>query len=437
MISAERPAASLPAYAAGLFEARRYKVLYGGRGAARSWSIARALLITAAARPLRVGCFREFQKSIKDSVHRLLTDQIALLGLPGYVITDHELRHTNGSLFLFEGLRNNVTKLKSLEGIDVAWVEEAEHVSRPSWDILIPTIRKPGSEIWVNFNPDVEDDPTYQRFVVHPPPNAWVAKVSSADNPWFPPELAAERAYLYAVDPDAAAQVWGGECRRASAAQILRGKWSVEPFEPESTWDGPYHGADFGFARDPNTLVKCWIAPGVLANPHSTGRLMLEYEAYKVGQDTDDIPTHWMAVVPGCEKYRIRGDCARPETISYLARHGFSDIVGVEKWAGSVEDGIAYLRQFEQIVIHPRCPHAAEEARHYSYKVDPRTADVLPIVGDAHNHIWDAVRYALAPLIQSPDDGMIHYYAQQAALQASRDARAADTQTENLQNVTA
>lgn len=390
--------ADLPEYASGLFEPMRYKVLYGGRGAARSWSVARALLIKGAEAPLRVGCFREFQKSIKDSVHRLLTDQIDLLGLAGYEVTATEIRHVNGSLFLFEGLRHNVTKIKSLEGIDIAWVEEAERVSKDSWDVLIPTIRKDGSEIWVNFNPDLEDDPTYQRFVVSPPPHAWVRKVSGADNPWFPDALARERAYLYAVDPDAAAHVWGGECRTATDAQILRGKWVVEEFEPDPHWDGPYHGADFGFAQDPNVLVRCWIAPGLL--PASTGRLMIEREAYRIGQDTDAIPAAWTLAVPDARRHVIRADSARPETISYLKRHGFPQIEGVAKWTGSVEDGIAHLRQYEQIVIHPRCTHAADEARHYSYKLDQRTSDVLPIVVDKHNHIWDAVRYALAPLIK-------------------------------------
>ena len=405
-------AAQLPRYAAPLFQPIRYKVLYGGRGAARSWSVARALLIKAAQAPLRIGCFREIQKSIKDSVHRLLTDQIDLMGIPGYEITDHELRHANGSLFLFDGLRSNVTKIKSLEGIDIAWVEEAERVSKNSWDVLIPTIRKTGSEIWVTFNPDLEDDPTFVRFVKQPPPNAWVKKVGGDDNPWFPDTLAQERAYAYAVDPDAAEHVWGGACRKSTKAQILSGKWIVEEFEPMTPerlvaeyapgrapnadhvlddeklrallWDGPYHGADFGFAQDPNTLVRCWIAPGTI--PKSTGRLMIEYEAYKIGQDTDAIPDAWKAAVPGCERYTIRADSARPETISYLQRYGFPSIVGVDKWNGSVEDGIAYLRQFEKIVIHPRCVHAKDEAQHYSYKTDPRTGDVLPDIVDKHNH---------------------------------------------------
>jgi phage terminase large subunit len=390
--------ATLPEYAECLFQPARYKVLYGGRGAGRSWSVARALLISAAERTLRVGCFRELQTSIKDSVHRVLTDQIDLLELPGFDVTDREIRHANGSLFLFDGLRHNATKIKSLEGIDIAWVEEAERVSKSSWDILIPTIRKPKSEIWVTFNPDLETDPTYQRFIAKTPPDAIVVKVSAADNPWFPEELARERDYLYSVDPDAAAHVWGGDCRKASGAQILRDKWVVESFEPEASWDGPYHGADFGFSQDPNTLVKCWVAPGTLTN--STGRLMIEYEAYRIGQDTDAIADAWMREVPECERHVIRADSARPETISYLRRHGFPSMTGVDKWKGSVEDGIAFLRQFERIVIHPRCTHTADEARHYSYKVDERTGDVLPDIVDRHNHCVDSLRYALAPMIQ-------------------------------------
>jgi phage terminase large subunit len=390
--------APLPLWGEGLFQPARYKVVYGGRGKGASWTFARALLVKAAAEPLRVGCFREFQKSIKDSVHRLLVDQIALLGLPGYEITDREIRHATGSLFLFEGLRHNVTKIKSLEGIDVAWVEEAERVSEKSWNVLIPTIRRPGSEIWVTFNTDEETDPTYQRFVVHPPPGAWVRKVGWQENPWFPDELRSEKDYLYAIDPDEADTVWGGNPRERGAAQVLRGKWVVDVVEPAATWQGPYFGCDFGFATDPNVLVCCWIAPGT--RPGSTGRLMIQREAWKLHEDTDAIPDHWRRVMPDAPRYVIRGDAARPETISYLRRHGFPRIESAPKWAGSVEDGVAHLRQFEQIVIDPDCVHAQDEAKHYKHKVDELTGDVLPDFIDAHNHVWDAVRYALAPLIK-------------------------------------
>lgn len=380
----------LPAYTEGLFRPWRYKVLYGGRGAARSWSVARALLLRGAQEPIRVLCARELQKSIRDSVHRLLSDQIGLMGLP-YEVLQQEIRHKNGTLFIFEGLRHNITKIKSIEGVDVCWVEEAERVSEASWNVLIPTIRKAGSEIWITFNPDLDTDPTYRRFVLNPPPGSWVLKVSCDDNPWLPDELKAERDYLYSVDPDAAAHVWGGNTRQATDAQILKDKWVVEEFEPEEGWDGPYHGSDFGFAQHPTTLVRVWI---------NGRRLMIEREAYKIGLELDDTTAHWKRHVPGSQDHVVRADSARPESISYLRRHGYPRITGVSKWPGSVEDGIAHLRQYEQIVIHPRCKHAAAEARLYSYKVDERTGDVLPVVVDAHNHIWDAVRYALAPLIR-------------------------------------
>lgn len=384
--------ADLPAYAAELFEPHRYKVLWGGRGAGRSWSVARVLLIEGARQPLRILCARELQRSIRDSVHRLLSDQIELLGLP-YEVTQSEIRHPNGTLFIFEGLRYNATKIKSMEGVDRCWVEEAERVSEESWRFLIPTIRKPGSETWITFNADQESDPTYRHFIIESPPGIWRLRVSSDDNPWLPEELKAERDYLYRVDPDAAAHVWGGETRHATDAQILKDKWVVEEFEGGGRlWDGPYHGMDFGFAQDPTTLVKCWI--------HQR-RLYVEYEAYKIGLDHHLTADHVRLKVPGCEKYTIRADDSRPDTISFLRQHGLPQIVGAPKGKGSVEDGIAHLRQYEQIIIHPRCKHTADEARLYSYKTDQRTGDVLPDVQDKHNHCIDAMRYALQPLIKS------------------------------------
>lgn len=381
---------ALPKYARGLFDRHRYKVLYGGRGAGRSWSVGRALVWMAHRQPLRVLCAREFQNSIADSVHRLLSDQIDMLGLsPLFDITQREIRSSAGALFLFEGLRHNVTKIKSLEGIDVCWVEEAEKVSEASWNVLIPTIRKAGSEIWITFNPDQETDPTFRRFVQTPPPDAWVRKVGYADNPWFPDELRREMEHLRRVDPDAAAWVWDGECRSISDAQVFRGKWRVEPFEPQAHWDGPYYGADWGFAQDPTTLVRVWV---------SDNRLFIEYEAYGVGVDIDRTPELFERV-PEARTHLIRADSARPETISYMSRQGFR-IQGVQKWAGSVEDGVSHMRGYDEIVIHPRCRNAAAEFRLYSHKTDRLTGDVMPQIIDAHNHVIDAIRYALQPMIR-------------------------------------
>jgi phage terminase large subunit len=384
-------ACDLPHWAQDLFQPRRYKVCYGGRGAGRSWSFARALLIKAAKDPLRVLCTRELQTSIRDSVHQLLRDQIDLMGLTGYTVTDREIRHANGSLFLFEGLRHNITKVKSLEGVDICWVEEAETISAASWDVLIPTIRKSGSEIWITFNPREEHDATYQRFIVNPPRDAWVFHATWKDNPWFTDELREEKDRLYALDPDLAAHVWGGSCRTVSDAQILRGKYVVEAFEVAPEWHGPYQGLDFGFAQDPLAAVRAWVYDQTL---------YVERELYWHHLELDHVVTHVKDALPDVAKYITRGDSARPDSISYLRRHGLPMLAGVKKHKGSVEDGIAHLRSYKRIVIHPRCKHMATEARLYSYKVDEHSGDILPEPVDAYNHCIDALRYALDPLMR-------------------------------------
>lgn len=383
------PPTALPSYARELFQPHRYKVIYGGRGAGRSWSIARALLRMAASRPLRILCAREFQTSLADSVHRLLQDQIEALRIPGYEILKREIAHACGSLFLFHGIRNNVTKVKSLEGIDIAWVEEAEKVSAESWQVLIPTIRKAGSEIWVSFNPDEDTDPTYSNFVTNTPPDTYLKKCTYRSNPWFPDVLRREMEWLRKVDADAAAHVWDGECRSRNNAQVLAGKYRIEPFVPQADWDGPYLGADWGFGDDPTALVRCWISDGVL---------YIEKEAWGLRWELDSIADRFRPIAGA---HLIRGDNSRPETISYLRRKGKLNIVSADKWPGSVEDGVEFLRTFAAIVIHPDCVHTAMEARHWSYKTDRLTGDVLPELVDRHNHTWDAVRYALAKHIRA------------------------------------
>ncbi len=392
----------LPEWTEKLFKPSRYKVAYGGRGASKSWSFARILLILALQRQLRILCTREFQNSISDSVHKLLSDQIVDMNLADYfVVQNTAIYGVNGSEFFFAGLRNNITKIKSFEGIDIVWCEEAEKISENSWQVLIPTIRKAGSEIWISFNPDLETDPTYKRFVSHPPPDSVVIPVGWKDNPWLPEELKKEKEYLAKVDPDAYAHVWEGECRQNSDAQILKNKYVIETFEPTEQWDGPYLGADWGFSADPTAMVKLWI----------NGRtLYIEHEVYGIGIEIDALPARFDSI-PGARDYVCRADSARPETISYLQRNGYGKMQAVDKWAGSVEDGIAHLRAFERIVIHPRCIHAIEEARLWSYKKDRLTNDILPEVVDANNHIWDAVRYALEPMIRQSTSktGFLNY----------------------------
>lgn len=197
-----------------LFDPMRYKVLHGGRGGAKSWGVARALLILGAQKQTRVLCAREFQKSIGDSVHKLLSDQIAAMGLTHfYEVQQNVIRGRNGTEFTFHGLKHNIANIKSVEGTDICWVEEAQTVSKSSWETLIPTIRKENSEIWITFNPSLEDDETYKRFVKSPPKNSIVSAINWSDNPWFPKVLADEKDDLKAKDFDAYLTVWEGKCR--------------------------------------------------------------------------------------------------------------------------------------------------------------------------------------------------------------------------------
>jgi len=219
-----------------LFEPARYKVLWGGRGGAKSWGIARALLIIGANRPIRVLCAREFQTSIKDSVHKLLSDQIINMRLTDfYEVVDRTIRGKNGSEFNFVGLKNNVANVKSYEGVDICWVEEAQSVSARSWDVLIPTIRKEQSEIWVSFNPELATDNTYQRFILNSPANAIVQKINWSDNPWFPETLKLEKDALKTRDIEAYNTVWEGICRVTVDGAIFAKEMQLAEMEDRIT----------------------------------------------------------------------------------------------------------------------------------------------------------------------------------------------------------
>lgn len=381
-----------------------YKVMYGGRGGLKSWGFARAAVILATQRRIRFACAREYQASIDESVHQTIETQIDDLGLHRYFrIGKQKIYSRAGSEFFFAGIKTDPAKFKSTEGIDVLWIEEGEKVSKPSWNIVAPTIRKHDSEIWCGFNPDLPTDETSQRFIERPIPGARILETSWRDNPWLGEKFHNERRWLEATDPDAAAHVYGGGYRKNSKSQILAGKWIVEAFQPGKDWNGPYQGADWGFSQDPTTLVRMWI--------HGR-KLYIEHEAWQIGCETIDLPAFFDRCVPNARAHVTRADNARPETVSHMQRHGYPRMESVEKWSGSVEDGVTFLRQFEQIVIHPRCEHTQQEAVLYSYKVDKITGDVLADIVDKHNHCWDAVRYALQPMIRNPNTGFL-VFAQQ------------------------
>lgn len=380
-----------------LFNPHRYKVFYGGRGSGKSFAIAEALIVMASAVELRILCCREIQNSIRDSSYQLLKDTAIRLGLEHcFKFLDSEIRNeATGSRFIFKGLLRNEQSIKSTEGVDFCWVEEAQTVSDASWETLIPTIRKEGSEIWLSFNPLNADDPTTRRFIDNPPPDAYVRKVNFDENPFFPEVLRKEMEWDRAHDFDRYKHVWEGFPRTVSDAQIFKGKFTVEPIPGDlhKKADRLFFGADFGFSQDPNTLIRCFMLDG---------KLYVDYEAYGVGVELDEMPQLYDSV-PESRRWIIKADSARPETISYLSnRHGFR-IEAAKKWQGSIEDGIAYLKSFDRIVIDPRCRHTADEFRLYSYKVDKITGDILPVVVDKNNHCLDAIRYALDGYITNPE----------------------------------
>jgi phage terminase large subunit len=381
----------IPEKFTGLAEDKRYYVYYGGRGSGKSHSIARYLICVALNAPTKILCTREFQNSITESVYVLLKDIISQYELADYFhIKNSSIDCVNGSTLIFKGLAHNIESVKSTEGVDICWIEEADKVSQNSWDILIPTIRKPNSKIIVTFNPTHDDDPAYTMFIVNPQPNSIIEKVNYSDNPWFPEVLKQELEHMKATDYDRYLHVWEGELRTISDAQVFKGKFVVEPFETGN--EVFYHGMDFGFAKDPTTIVRCFIR----------GKsLYIDREQYGHHIEIDKIPIMIKKIMEGAESWRwkIRGDAARPETISYLKNLHFN-VEAAPKWQGSVEDGIEYIKSFQKVVIHPSCIHSIEEFKRYSYKIDKRTNDILPIVLDDYNHIIDSVRYALADLIK-------------------------------------
>jgi phage terminase large subunit len=406
-LSRDRETLVPPAYQV-LWEVVRFLVLYGGRSAAKSWSIARVLLILAHEQPIRVLCCREIQGSLRESAFRLLADTIQALQLDDHFdVQVDSIIGRNGSKFFFEGLRYNASKIRSYEGVDLVWVEEAQAVSELSWETLLPTIRKPGSRFFISFNPVTHEDPVFKRFVATPPPGCIARKVSYRDNPFLSPEADAERAWLERTDPDAYRHVWEGEFRTISDAQILRGKFVAEEFAVMPGWAGPYHGLDYGFSRDPSAAVRCFI-------DDDTRTLYITHEFWQLGADIDALPGMLESAIPGISSTTVYADSARPETTSYISRNGIPGIRSAEKWPGSVDDGIAYLRTFDRIVINPACKHLLDECRSYSFKQDRLTGVPLPEPEDKNNHLIDALRYALSPLVRNKPSG--GYFSRAALL---------------------
>lgn len=380
----------------------RYRSSWGGRGSAKTRSFALMTAIKgymyaeAKISGLILGA-REYMNSLSDSSMEEIKQAIRSVPFLNqyYEMGENFIRTKNRRVsYGFAGLRHNLDSIKSKARILLCWVDEAETVSEMAWRKLLPTVREDGSEVWITWNPERRDSATSQRFrheeIFDDLTGELIGvgvEMNYSDNPWFPEVLEIERRQDQKNLDDATYRwIWEGDYLELSEAQIFRNKYKVEAFDDElwKTADRLFFGADFGFANDPNTLIRSFTLENTL---------YIEYEAFGVGVDLDEMAQFYDSV-PGARDWPIKGDCSRPETISYLRRQGFN-IEAAQKWPGSVEDGIAHIKGFETVVIHTRCKKTLEEFRSYSYKKDRLTDEVLPIIVDKWNHGIDALRYSL------------------------------------------
>lgn len=379
----------------------RYRVLRGGRGSGKSFSVAKMSAIWGATQSIRILCTREFQNSIKQSFYAEIANAIESdpwLATQYNVGRDFIRHKWNGTEYLFAGLRHNIDSIKSMAQIDLCIIEEAETVPHASWRDLLPTIRSPKSEFIIIYNPKRRDSWVAEQFDGESlPPRTALVDVNAVDNPWLPAVLEEQRLYdREHLDPALYRHIWEGEYYEQSDAQVFAGRYRVSEFDPDRGWDGPFYGLDFGFSQDPTAGLKAWIHDDTL---------YIEHELYEKRLELDDTADAMIKALPGCEKHAVRADNARPESISYLSRNGIPRIEACKKGKGSVEDGVEFIKSFKQVVIHPRCVNTANEFALYSYKVDRLTGDILPVIVDAFNHALDSLRYALEPLMRSKATG--------------------------------
>lgn len=387
-----------PSWAEPLLAPCMYKGAKGGRSGGKSHFYAELLVENIVKdKNYQFVCLREIQKSLKYSAKKLIETKIHLLGYDSlFEITLTEIRRIGGKgIIIFQGMLDHTSaSIKSLEGFDGAWFEEAQSASIRSLELLIPTIRKDGSEIWFSWNPDLENSAIEQHFDADSvsDPNFCMVTVNYTDNPWCPAKSIVQAEAQRKKDYERFEHIWLGGFNTKSEAQIFAGYWRVDEFEPGDDWTGPLQGLDFGFSNDPTCGVRAWI---------HENKLYVEYDDGDTGIELDATSQYLTKRIKGFDRYVTRADNARPESISYLKRHGLPKIVAVTKWPGSVEDGIEFIKTFDEVVIHVRCRAMQEEARLYSFKVDKKSGDILPDIDDSWNHRWDALRYALGGMIKS------------------------------------
>lgn len=378
-----------------------YRGAYGGRGSAKTRSFAKmtaifAVMFDSMGLTGVILCGREFMNSLDDSsmaeIKAVIQEDEWLAAQ--FDVGEKYIRTKSGRIrYLFAGMRHNLDSLKSKARVLLTWVDEAESVSEAAWRKLIATVmREPNSEIWVTWNPEMEDSPTHKRYRENYDPSRMIiVECNWSDNPWFPSGLEEERRADLKYRPDIYGHVWEGEFLTLTEAQIFGGKYTIKEFKPGKDWDGPYCGGDFGYSADPTAAVMLWI---------NDGNLYWEHELYGKKIEIDNIAARTIDAIPGFEKYTSRWDSAQPGMISYIRRDGLNRAVGAKKGPGSIEDGIQFMRSFKNIIIHPRCTNTAKEFRLYQWKVDKLSGDIQPKPMDTWNHAIDAGRYALEPILK-------------------------------------
>jgi phage terminase large subunit len=391
----------------------RYKGAYGGRGSAKSHEFAKNVLKRCIEKPgTRVVCVREIQRTLEQSVKRLLEDKIEAFNVKDqFSISNTQISTPSGGVIIFQGMQDHTAdSIKSLEGFDVAWVEEAQTVSERSLTLLRPTIREPGSELWFTWNPRHKTDPV-DKFLrgAEIPPGSIVVGTTFKDNPWFPDVLRKEMEWDRSRDPEKYAHVWLGEYEKHSEARVFKNWRVASTAEDFEALDNPpadtvhYYGADWGYSIDPSVLVRCHLAGKTL---------YIDREAYAVGVEINDLPALFDQV-SGAREWPITADSARPETISYMRNHGFPRLQAAAKGKDSVKEGIIFLQGYD-IVVHPRCAATHRELTNYRFKTDSKAVDedgqplVLPVLEDKENHVIDSLRYAVESLRRpSADDWLV------------------------------
>jgi len=359
---------------------------WGGRASGKSYFFADRVISRSMGEKLDVVCIREVQRTLRTSVKKLLEERIAEHNV-GYAfeVQDSRILTKLGGVIIFEGMQNQTSEsIKSLQGFKVGWAEEAQTLSQRSIDMLVPTLRAPGSQLWWSWNPNLPTDPVDAYFRAEGeelPPDTVIVKALYHDNPWLSDESLADAEYMRRRDFERYLHIWEAEYESRSEARVFK-NWTVEEFDtPPGTMFR--FGADWGFSVDPSVLVRCWL---------DGRRLMVDYEAYMRGCEIDMLPDLF-DTVPDAHKFFITADSSRPETISYMQKHGYPRMNRAVKGAGSLEEGVAFLQSYD-IVVHPRCTHVIDELKAYKYKTDELTGKVMPLLEDKNNHVIDSLRYA-------------------------------------------